>query len=195
MTQLTTAATVTDQGLSAVVLTGLTKSYGDVHAVRGIDLAIAPGEIVAILGPNGAGKSTTTEMILGLARPDSGRVEVFGLDPVTAMRQGRVGAMLQGGALLQETRVSELLRLMHGLHRHPLPLTDIVERADIGSFLGTKTDKLSGGQAQRLRYALAIMGDPALLILDEPTVAMDVEIRRTFWESMERFTAAHSLPG
>jgi ABC-2 type transport system ATP-binding protein len=189
MTQLTTPAVTSDRALTAVALTGLTKSYGNVHAVRGIDLTIAPGEIVAILGPNGAGKSTTTEMILGLTKPDSGRVEVFGLDPVTAMRQGRVGAMLQGGALLQETKVSELLRLMHGLHRHPLPLTDVVDRADIGSFLGTKTDKLSGGQAQRLRYALAIMGDPDLLILDEPTVAMDVEIRRTFWESMDTFTS------
>lgn len=174
----------------AVRLSGLTKSYGAVHAVRGIDLEIAAGEIVAFLGPNGAGKSTTNEMILGLVQPDRGEVSVFGADPLTAVRRGSVGAMLQGGALLQETRTRDLLNLMHGLHRHPLPLSEVIDRADVGSFLPTRTDKLSGGQAQRLRYALAIMGDPELLILDEPTVAMDVEIRRSFWESMRDFTAS-----
>lgn len=172
-----------------MALSGLTKSFGDVHAVRGIDLTIRAGEIVAILGPNGAGKSTTNEMILGIIPPDAGTVEVFGLHPVTALQQGLVGAMLQGGALLQEAKVSELLRLMHGLHAHPLPLDELIERADLGSFLRTKTDKLSGGQAQRLRYALAILPDPDLLILDEPTVAMDVEIRRAFWASMDDFTS------
>lgn len=143
---------------------------------------------MAFLGPNGAGKSTTNEMILGMTKPDAGTVEVFGVDPATALHRGRVGAMLQGGALLQETKVREVLRLMHGLHLHPLPVREIINRADIGSFLETKTDKLSGGQAQRLRYALAIMPDPDLLILDEPTVGMDVEIRRAFWTSMESFT-------
>jgi ABC-2 type transport system ATP-binding protein len=189
MTQLRVPELDRGVGVAAVSLAGLTKSFKDVHAVRGIDLVIAPGEIVAMLGPNGAGKSTTNEMILGMAKPDRGSVQVFGLDPLTALHQGRVGAMLQGGALLQEAKVKELLTLMHGLHRHPLPMAEIIERADVGSFLDTKTDKLSGGQAQRLRYAMAIMPDPDLLILDEPTVAMDVEIRRSFWESMERFTA------
>ncbi len=185
-TALTPASTSRD--VAAVRLSGLTKSFAGVHAVRGLDLTVAPGEIVAFLGPNGAGKSTTNEMILGMTQPDVGTVEVFGLDPVTALKQGRVGAMLQGGALLQDTKVRELLRLMQGLHRHPLPIREIIERADLGGFLDTKTDQLSGGQAQRLRYALAIMGDPDLLILDEPTVAMDVEIRRAFWASMETFT-------
>lgn len=182
--------TLTDTGSPpAVQLSGLTKSFGDVRAVRGIDLTIAPGEIVAFLGPNGAGKSTTNEMILDLVRPDAGRVAVFGRDPVAAVQEGRVGAMLQGGALLQDAKVRDVLGLMHGLHRHPLPLAEVVERADLADFLTTRTDKLSGGQAQRLRYALAIMADPDLLILDEPTVAMDVEIRRAFWASMESFTA------
>ena len=97
--------------------------------------------------------------------------------------------MLQAGALLQEASVKDVLRLMHGLHAHPLPLAEIIERADLAGFLATKTDKLSGGQAQRLRYGLAIMPDPDLLILDEPTVGMDVEIRRSFWASMRDFTA------
>jgi ABC-2 type transport system ATP-binding protein len=189
MTQTAISAPVDRLSGTAVALSGLTKSFGDVQAVRGIDLTIRAGEIVAILGPNGAGKSTTNEMILGIIPPDAGTVEVFGLHPVQALQQGLVGAMLQSGALLQEAKVSELLRLMHGLHAHPLPLGEVIERADLGSFLRTKTDKLSGGQAQRLRYALAILPDPDLLILDEPTVAMDVEIRRAFWASMDDFTS------
>ena len=174
---------------AAVLLQGLTKSFGTVAAVRGIDLVVAPREIVAVLGPNGAGKSTTTEMILGITPPDAGSVRIFGQAPHEAVRTGRVGAMLQAGALLQEASVSDLLKLMHGLHLHPLPLADVIERADIGAFLRTKTDKLSGGQAQRLRYACAIMPDPELLILDEPTVGMDVESRRSFWTSMRAFSA------
>ena len=168
-------------------LCGLTKSFGRVDAVRGIDLRIDPGEIVAVLGPNGAGKSTTTEMILGITAPDEGTVRVFGQDPQAAVHAGRVGAMLQAGALLSDATVADVLRLMQGLHRQPLPLAEVIERADVGSFLRTKTDKLSGGQAQRLRYACAIMPDPELLILDEPTVGMDVEIRRAFWASMQAF--------
>ncbi len=190
--QLSDVTTRLDPGPStpdAIQIRGLSKSYRTVRALRDLDLTVAPGEIVAILGPNGAGKSTTNEMILGLAEPDAGSVSVFGLTPSQAVRRGRVGAMLQNGALLYDASVKDLLRLMYGLQAHPLPMREIIERADLGSFLATKTEKLSGGQAQRLRYALAIMPDPDLLILDEPTVAMDVEIRRAFWESMRDFTA------
>jgi ABC-2 type transport system ATP-binding protein len=176
--------------MAAVVhLQGLSKSFGAVRAVDRLELTIASGEIVAMLGPNGAGKSTTNELILGLISPDAGQVRVFGGDPRHAVRQGMVGAMLQGGALLQDATVQQVLQLMHGLHRHPLPLAEIIERAGVSSFLRTRTDKLSGGQAQRLRYALAIMPDPGLLILDEPTVSMDVDARRNFWESMRDFVA------
>ena len=175
---------------AAVRLSGLTKSYGPVHAVRGVDLTIGTGEIVAVLGPNGAGKSTVNEMILGLVRPDAGDAAVFGMDPHDAVRTGRVGAMLQAGALLSDARVIDVLRLMRGLHAHPLPVDDVIARADLGEFLKTKTDKLSGGQAQRLRYALALLPDPELLILDEPTVGMDVEVRRSFWRSMIDFTSS-----
>ncbi len=174
----------------AVRLRGLTKTYGRVRAVRGVDLSIGSGEIVAVLGPNGAGKSTVNEMILGLVSPDAGSAEVFGLAPQAAVRAGRVGAMLQAGALLSDARVIDVIRLMRGLHAHPLPVDDVIARADLGDFLKTKTDKLSGGQAQRLRYALALLPDPELLILDEPTVGMDVEVRRAFWRSMRDFTAA-----
>ena len=172
---------------AAVRLRGLTKSYGAVRAVDGIDLEIAPAELVAVLGPNGAGKSTVNEMITGLVQPDAGTVQIFGSSPALAVQSGSVGAMLQVGALLYDARARELLQLMHGLHRHPLPLEDVIELADLGSFLSTKTDKLSGGQQQRLRFALAIMADPELLILDEPTVGMDVEIRRSFWAAIREF--------
>ncbi|SDS97670.1 ABC transporter ATP-binding protein [Microlunatus soli] len=171
----------------AIHLTGLTKSYGAVRAVDGIDLRIDVGELVAVLGPNGAGKSTMNELITGLVQPDSGRVAVFGRTPRQAVEAGLVGAMLQAGALLHEATVGELLRLMHGLHSHPLPVGTVIETAGLGDFLRTRTDKLSGGQAQRLRFGLAIMADPQLLILDEPTVGMDVEVRHEFWNSMRRF--------
>lgn len=176
-------------GAAAVELTGVHKSYGDVRAVDGLDFRVEPGEIIAVLGPNGAGKSTTTEMITGITAPDRGRVRVFGHDPRRAVQRGLVGAMLQAGALLHEATVRDVLRLMHGLHDHPLPLAEVIERADLGGFLKTRTEKLSGGQAQRLRYALAIMADPQLLILDEPTVGMDVELRRAFWSSMRDVVA------
>ena len=174
---------------TAVRLRGLSKSYRKVHAVRDVDLTVATGEIVALLGPNGAGKSTTNELILGLVSPDAGDVAVLDRPPRSAVREGRVGAMLQGGALLQEATTIDVLRLMQGLYPHPLPVAEAIERAGLGDFLKTKTDKLSGGQAQRLRFALAILPDPELLILDEPTVAMDVELRRTFWDSMRDFAS------
>ncbi|HEY9290655.1 MAG TPA: ABC transporter ATP-binding protein [Microlunatus sp.] len=174
---------------AALELVGLRKAYGPVRAVDGVDLDVRRREIVAVLGPNGAGKSTINEMITGLVRPDQGQVTVLGRDPRQAIAEGRVGAMLQAGALLHDASTRDVLRLMHGLHRHPLPLAEVIERAELGDFLKTKTDKLSGGQAQRLRFGLAIMPDPELLILDEPTVGMDVEVRRQFWQSMRDFAA------
>jgi ABC-2 type transport system ATP-binding protein len=184
------AASGTNGRVAAVEITNLSKSYGAVRAVDDLTMRVEPGEIVAVLGPNGAGKSTTNEMILGLAKPDAGSVSVFGLDPLAAVRSGRIGAMTQAGALLSDARVIDVLRLMSGLHARPLALSEVVERADLGGFLKTRTDRLSGGQAQRLRYALALMPDPDLLILDEPTVGMDVETRRNFWRSMREFADA-----
>lgn len=174
---------------AAVRMNGLSKSYGTVRAVDGIDLTIDVGELVAVLGPNGAGKSTMNELITGLVLPDHGEVAVFGRSPREAVETGLVGAMLQAGALLHDATVHQLLRLMYGLHRHPLPVEEVIEIASLGEFLRTRTDKLSGGQAQRLRFALAIMADPQLLILDEPTVGMDVEVRHEFWDSMRQFAA------
>ncbi|MFT4297556.1 MAG: ABC transporter ATP-binding protein [Micropruina sp.] len=175
--------------MDAITLTGITKTYGSLTAVDRLDLTVPAGQIMALLGPNGAGKSTTTEMVLGLTKPDAGSIAVFGTDPVTAMRRGDIGAMLQNGVLLWDVPVRRLLALMHGLYAHPLPLEEVIERADLRSILRTSTNKLSGGQAQRVRFALAMMADPRLLILDEPTVGMDVDARRAFWAAMETLTA------
>jgi ABC-2 type transport system ATP-binding protein len=190
LAQHTRAGSPSDGPVAAVQLTHLTKSYGAVRAVDDLTVRVEPGEIVAVLGPNGAGKSTLSETILGLAEPDSGSAAVFGLDPLEAVRAGRVGAMLQAGALLADVRAIDVLRLMSGLHARSLAVNQVIERADLGGFLKTRTDRLSGGQAQRLRYALALLPDPDLLILDEPTVGMDVEARRSFWHSMREFADA-----
>jgi ABC-2 type transport system ATP-binding protein len=171
-------------------LRGLTKSYGPVRAVAGVDLDIVAGETVALLGPNGAGKSTTIDMLLGLTRPDGGQVGVFGREPGQAVRAGLVGAMLQSGGLISEVTVRELLVLAASLYPRPMAVDEVLERADLTKLADRRTTKLSGGQSQRVRFALALVPDPELLVLDEPTAAMDVESRRRFWASMRELTAA-----
>ena len=182
-----TGKSATSDG-AAVRMAGLRKAFGQIQAVRGVDLQIAPGEVVAFLGPNGAGKSTTIDMLLGLTKPDAGTVTVFGSRPIDAVQAGRVGAMLQGGALLPDLTVKELVSTFAALHRRPMPVQRAMELAGITDIAGQKTTKLSGGQSQRVRYALALVPDPDLMVLDEPTVAMDVEVRRAFWASMRTFT-------
>jgi ABC-2 type transport system ATP-binding protein len=171
----------------------LTKSWrgqaGPVHAVRGIDVSIARGETVALLGPNGAGKSTTIDMILGLAHPDSGEVAVLGGSPADAVKQGRIGAMLQTGSLIRNLSVRELVAMAASLYPRPLPVDEVLELVGLGGVATQRTQKLSGGETQRARFAISLIGDPELLILDEPTVAMDVEARRTFWAAMRNQTA------
>lgn len=182
--------TTADAPLGAAVhLDGLYKSFGQVQAVRGVSLSIAPGEVVAFLGPNGAGKSTTIDMLLGLTAPDRGTATVFGKSPIDAVRQGHIGAMLQAGALLPDVTVGELIRTFAALHRNPMSAQEAMKRAGVADIANQPTTKLSGGQSQRVRFALALVPDPDLLVLDEPTVAMDVEVRRAFWASMREFTA------
>ena len=171
---------------NGVVLDGLRKSYGPVQAVRGIDLAISPGETVALLGPNGAGKSTTIDMMLGLTRPDAGRVTLYGRTPADAVAQGRVGGMLQVGLLIDYLSVRELVTLAASLYPHPLDVDEALEVSGAAAFAGQRTTKLSGGQTQRVRFALALVANPDLLVLDEPTASLDVEGRRGFWESMRK---------
>ncbi|MEW2495896.1 ABC transporter ATP-binding protein [Streptomyces nodosus] len=160
------------------------KAYGDVRAVDGLTLALHPGETVALLGPNGAGKSTTLDLLLGLRNPDRGSVRVFGTGPREAIVAGRVGAMLQSGGLMDEVTVAELVGLGCALHPRPYPVADVLARAGVSKIAGRKVDKLSGGQAQRVRFALATAGANDLIVLDEPTTGMDVSARRAFWSTM-----------
>jgi ABC-2 type transport system ATP-binding protein len=176
--------TITADIGAGIALSQLSKSYGTVRAVRGVDLAIAPGETVALLGPNGAGKTTTIEMLLGLTRPDNGTVSIFGRTPAAAVRAGWVGAMLQTGSPLDHLRVRELVSLMASYYPHPLPVDHVLRLTGADEFARQWTTKLSGGQAQRVRFAAALVGDPDLLLLDEPTAAIDVEGRRAFWRAM-----------
>lgn len=173
----------------AIQLTDLTKAFGAIQAVNGVNLAIQPGEVVALLGPNGAGKSTTIDLALGLAHPSSGTAQLFGGTPRAAIEDGRVGAMLQGGALLPTLTVAQSVALVASVHRHPLPVEEALARARCTEIAKQKVSKLSGGQMQRARFAVAVVSNPDLLFLDEPTAAMDVEARRTFWHSMQEFTA------
>ncbi|QNE47404.1 ABC transporter ATP-binding protein [Glaciihabitans sp. INWT7] len=173
----------------AIQLTGLSKNFGTVHAVVDVDLRIDRGEVVALLGPNGAGKSTTIDLALGLSHPTAGTARLFEGDPRAAIVDGRVGAMLQGGALLPDLTVAQTVALVASAHRAPLPVEEALERAGIRDLAARRVSKLSGGQLQRARFAVAVVSDPQLLILDEPTAAMDVESRRDFWLSMRQFTA------
>ncbi|MGD0386853.1 MAG: ABC transporter ATP-binding protein [Solirubrobacteraceae bacterium] len=174
-----------------VELRGLVKSFrgpsGPVRAVRGIDVSIAAGETVALLGPNGAGKSTTIDMMLGLTRPDSGSVSLFGRPPREAVDAGAVGAMLQTGALIRDLSVRELITMVAALYRHPMDVEEVISLAGLTEAAPRRTQKLSGGQTQRVRFAVALVSDPDLLLLDEPTVAMDVEGRRDFWAAMRAY--------
>ena len=172
----------------AVWAVGLGKSYGSTVALADLDLRVAVGETVALLGPNGAGKTTTIGVLLGLLSPDAGQVQVYGRLPSQAITGGLVGAMLQDAGLMPGVRVGELLAMVRGLYPRPLPFDDLVGLADLGSLLARRADRLSGGQAQRVRFAVAIAGDPLLLVLDEPTAAMDVQARRNFWRQIHGFT-------
>ena len=167
-----------------ITLSRLSKSYGSVHAVRSLDLAIAAGETVALLGPNGAGKTTTIDMILGLTRPDRGAISVFGVPPARAVQAGWVGGMLQTGSPLDHLRVRELIALTASYYPSPLGVDDVLRLTGADEFASRWTSKLSGGQAQRVRFAAALVGDPDLMLLDEPTTALDVEGRRDFWSAM-----------
>jgi ABC-2 type transport system ATP-binding protein len=179
----------TDASGAGIVLSRLSKSYGNVHAVRSVDLAIAPGETVAILGPNGAGKTTTIEMVLGLTRPDSGTVTLFGKSPAQAVAAGAVGGMLQTGALVEYLSVRELVTMVASVYPRPLPVEHAMRLAGVTEFAERHTNKLSGGQTQRVRFAIALVSNPDLFMLDEPTAAVDVEGRREFWASIRAVAA------
>jgi ABC-2 type transport system ATP-binding protein len=177
----------------AIELRSLSKSFpgpnGPVHAVAGIDVSIGRGETVALLGPNGAGKSTTIDMMLGLQPPDGGTAEVLGMAPRDAVQAGLIGAMLQTGELIQYLSVRELVTMMAGLYPDPLSVDEVISSTGLEELAGRRTNKLSGGETQRVRFALALVSNPELLVLDEPTVALDVEGRRGFWATMRAVAA------
>ncbi|HLW45560.1 MAG TPA: ABC transporter ATP-binding protein [Acidimicrobiales bacterium] len=169
----------------ALSFAGVTHSYGAHRALDDLHLSVERGQTLALLGPNGAGKSTTISVLLGLVHPGTGHVEVLGRPPKEAVASGRVGAMLQTGSgtgLPPGVRVIDVLKLVRRLYSCPAALDVVTERAAITTLLHRRTDELSGGQSQRVRFALAIAGDPEVVFLDEPTAAMDVEARRTFWK-------------
>ncbi|MEU7847271.1 ABC transporter ATP-binding protein [Micromonospora parva] len=170
----------------AVELDGLSKSFGAVTAVDGLSLRVQPGEVVAFLGPNGAGKTSTIDMLLGLSRPDAGTVRVLGGTPDDAVARGRVAAVLQTGGLLKDLTVGETVRMTAHFYRHTRPAAEVLERAGITDIADRVVGRCSGGQQQRLRFALALLPDPDLMVLDEPTTGMDVEGRRDFWQALRR---------
>jgi ABC-2 type transport system ATP-binding protein len=169
---------------AAITLSTVSKRFGSVQAVDGVDLTVEPGEIVALLGPNGAGKTTTIDMVLGLSDPTTGSVSVLGLDPQQAIARGLVAAVLQTGGLLKDLTVGETLRLTASLFADTRPVDEVLRRAGIADIAERLVGKCSGGQQQRLRFAMALLPDPRLLILDEPTTGMDVEGRRDFWAAI-----------
>ena len=168
----------------AIELRGLHKTFGAVHAVDGLDLVVQPGEVVAFLGPNGAGKTTTIDMMLGLARPDEGTVRVLGTTPEDAIAEGRIAAVLQTGGLLRDLTVRETAELLGSFVDHPRPVDEVLTRAGLTQVAGRAVGKCSGGEQQRLRFALALLPDPQVLLLDEPTTGMDVGGRREFWNAI-----------
>ena len=174
---------------AAVALRGVRKNFGSVQAVRGIDLDIAPGEIVAFLGPNGAGKTSTIDIILGLSQPSTGTVGVYGMHPRQAISRGLVSAVMQTGGLLKDLTVAETAEYTASLFAQPRPVPEVLGRAGIASIADRKVGKCSGGEQQRLRFAMALLSDPELLILDEPTTGMDVEGRRGFWAAIRQDAA------
>jgi ABC-2 type transport system ATP-binding protein len=163
-------------------LDGVTRRFGAITAVDGLSLHIERGETVALLGPNGAGKTTAVEVLLGLLQPDRGTVRLFAGRPADAVARGRVGAILQDAGLPSGATVAELIGLMQGLYPDPLSLEDALRLTDLEDVAGRQTQRLSGGQRQRVRLAMALAGNPELLVLDEPTAALDVEARRAFWD-------------
>ncbi|MFE7131962.1 ABC transporter ATP-binding protein [Streptomyces sp. NPDC057638] len=176
-----------------VQIRGLVKRYGSTTAVDGLDLDVLPAQVTAVLGPNGAGKTTTVETCEGYVRPDAGTVRVLGLDPAraadAAALRTRIGVMLQSGGVYSGARADEMLRHMATLHAHPLDVDTLIERLGLGSCGRTSYRRLSGGQQQRLALAMAVVGRPELVFLDEPTAGLDPQARRATWELVRELRA------
>jgi ABC-2 type transport system ATP-binding protein len=176
---------------TAISFNGVVKKFGAQVAVDGLNFDVEEGSVVSLLGPNGAGKTTSISMMLGLIRPTAGTVELLGKDPASAANRRHIGAMLQQVGLPSQTTVRETVSLFRGFYDDPLPLEHLLEMADLQDVAKMQSDKLSGGQKRRLQFALAMAGNPKVLFLDEPTTAMDVQSRRTFWAQLRAFAELH----
>ena len=176
---------------SALLVRDLRKDFGDVHAVDGLDLAVAPGECFGLLGPNGAGKTTTIEICEGLTQPDSGDVELLGLrwDRDEHQLRERLGIQLQETQLADKLTVEETVRLFRSFYERGRPVDDVIGLVQLDEKRSGRVGKLSGGQKQRLALACAIVGDPDLLFLDEPTTGLDPQSRRQLWDLITEFKA------
>jgi ABC-2 type transport system ATP-binding protein len=172
--------------MNAVEVSGLRKSYDGVEAVRGIDFELRSGEVFGLLGPNGAGKTTTVEILVGYRRRDAGEVRVLGADPERAARawRGRIGVVPQSGELFPNLSVLEHLELFAGYYDDPRPAQDVLALVGLEEKAGAKSRTLSGGQRRRLDLGVALVGDPELLFLDEPTTGFDPSARRAAWDTI-----------
>jgi ABC-2 type transport system ATP-binding protein len=173
-----------------VELSAVRKRFGPVEAVKGIDLTIAAGELVAMLGPNGAGKTTSISLMLGLRQPTAGQARLFGLEPTDRRARSRCGVMLQESGTTGVLTVQELVDLFRAYYPAPLPTSRAIALASLDAKAGARVGTLSGGERQRLYFALAVCGDPDALFLDEPTVGMDVEARRAVLDGIRALSAA-----
>ena len=165
-------------------LESVVKRYGRTEALRGLDLTLRRGEVIALLGPNGAGKTTAVRLLLGLISPDEGRVRILGRDPRTSGARTRIGAMLQVARVPETLLVREHIALFRSYYPRPLPPAEIIRRAGLDDIENRRFGELSGGQRQRVLFALALCGDPDLVFLDEPTVGMDLQSRRRLWDEV-----------
>ena len=175
---------------AAVELNNAAKTFGAVQALKGIDLAVQPGETVALLGPNGAGKTTAISLMLGLRAPTTGSAALFGRDPRDPASRARIGVMLQESGVPDTLKVREVAELFRRLYRRPMSVEAALHIAQLEAKANVLVATLSSGQKQRLYFALAVVGNPDLLFLDEPTVSLDVEARRAFWEQIGIMVAA-----
>lgn len=175
---------------SVASLESVVKRYGKIEALRGLDLTLRRGEVVALLGPNGAGKTTAVRLLLGLISPDEGRVRVLQHDPRTSAARARIGAMLQIARVPEMLLVREHIALFRSYYPRPLPAAEVVRRAGLEGIESRRFADLSGGQRQRMLFGLALCGDPDLVILDEPTVGMDLQSRRRLWDEVRALACA-----
>ena len=175
---------------SAIIVEQVTKRYGELTAVAGLSLEIPPGRTVALLGPNGAGKSTTIGMLMGLVQPDAGLVRIAGGAPRAAVRAGRIAAMLQDCGLMPGVTAGELVALARSMCPAPLRGEEALELAGLRDLAGRRVERMSGGEAQRLKFALVAVANPDIMLLDEPTRALDVAGRIEFWAAMRRYAAS-----